>query len=56
MERNLSEPELYAQLIIRSIPQGNTTKLEGRGMIYLTAVEYLSNIFIYEETKVWNVL
>lgn len=55
-ERNLLEPELYAQLIRRTIPLGNSPKLEGNGMVYLTAVEYLSNIFIYEEeTEVLNV-
>jgi major intracellular serine protease len=55
-ERNLSEPEIYAQLIRRTIPLGNSPKLEGSGMVYLTAVEYLSNIFIYdEETEALNV-
>jgi hypothetical protein len=29
MDRNLSEPELYAQLIKRTIPLGNSPKLEG---------------------------
>jgi major intracellular serine protease len=55
-ERNLTEPEIYAQLIRRTIPLGNSSKLEGSGMVYLTAVEYLSNISIYvEETEALNV-
>jgi major intracellular serine protease len=56
-ERNLSEQEIYAQLIRRTIPLGNSPKVEGSGMVYLTAVEYLSNIFIYdEETEALNVV
>jgi major intracellular serine protease len=43
-DRNLLEVEIYAQLIRRTIPLGNSPKLEGNGMVYLTAVEYLSNI------------
>jgi major intracellular serine protease len=55
-ERSLSEPEMYAQLIRRTIPLGNSPKLEGSGMVYLTAVDYLSNVFIYEEeSEVLNV-
>jgi major intracellular serine protease len=55
-ERILSEPEIYAQLIRRTIPLGYSPKLEGSGMVYLTAVEYLSNILMYgEETDVLNV-
>ncbi|MBU9707640.1 S8 family peptidase [Paenibacillus sp. AK121] len=44
-ERELTEPELYAQLIKRTIPLGNSPKLEGNGLLYLTAVEELSRIF-----------
>ena len=44
-ERNLTEPELYAQLIRRTIPMGNSPKLEGNGLIYLTVPEHLSEIF-----------
>lgn len=44
-ERNLTEPELYAQLIKRTIPLGNSPKLEGNGLLYLTAVDYLSDLF-----------
>ncbi|MFP3813881.1 S8 family serine peptidase, partial [Bacillus sp. SIMBA_005] len=38
-ERNLTEAELYAQLIKRTIPLGNSPKLEGNGMLYLTTEE-----------------
>ncbi|MFP5112219.1 S8 family peptidase [Bacillaceae bacterium C204] len=44
-ERNLTEPELYAQLIKRTIPLGNSPKLEGNGLLYLTTVDYLSDLF-----------
>ncbi|WP_210367851.1 S8 family peptidase [Bacillus sp. REN3] len=44
-ERSLSEPELYAQLIKRTIPLGNSPKLEGNGLVYLTVPEHLSRIF-----------
>ncbi|MBY0120418.1 S8 family peptidase [Bacillus sp. S/N-304-OC-R1] len=47
-ERNLSEPELYAQLIKRTIPLGYSPKLEGNGLIYLTVPEHLANIFDLE--------
>ncbi|MEH7336349.1 S8 family peptidase [Neobacillus drentensis] len=53
-ERNLSEPELYAQLIRRTVPLGYSPKLEGNGMVYLTAVDYLVNVF-NETTNVVNV-
>ncbi|GHH96941.1 S8 family peptidase [Neobacillus kokaensis] len=49
-ERNLTEPELYAQLIKRTIPLGNSPKLEGNGMAYLTAPEHLKKIFEQKET------
>ncbi|MED3623322.1 S8 family peptidase [Neobacillus thermocopriae] len=44
-ERDLSESELYAQLIKRTVPLGNSPKLEGNGLIYLTVTDYLSEIF-----------
>ncbi|WP_445491391.1 S8 family peptidase [Niallia sp. 03133] len=44
-ERNLSEPELYAQLIKRTVPLGNTPKLEGNGLLYLTAPDELMKAF-----------
>lgn len=44
-DRTLSEPELYAQLIKRTIPLGNSPKLEGNGLVFLTVPEHLSRIF-----------
>lgn len=44
-ERNLTGPELYAQLIKRTVPLGTSPKIEGNGMLYLTAVDYLTEIF-----------
>lgn len=44
-ERNLTEPELYAQLIKRTVPLGHSPKLEGNGLLYLTAVDYLEEVF-----------
>lgn len=43
--RDLTETELYAQLIKRTIPLGNSPRLEGNGLLYLTAQEELSKIF-----------
>lgn len=44
-ERELTECELYAQLIKRTVPLGNTPKLEGNGLVYLTVKDHLSEIF-----------
>jgi major intracellular serine protease len=44
-ERDLTEPEIYAQLIKRTVPLGNSPKLEGNGMVYLTVVDYLTEVF-----------
>jgi major intracellular serine protease len=44
-ERELTEPEIYAQLIKRTVPLGNSPKIEGNGMLYLTAVDYLEGVF-----------
>ncbi|MCS0674085.1 S8 family peptidase [Cytobacillus firmus] len=44
-ERKLSEPELYAQLIRRTVPLGNSPKLEGNGLVYLTVPEHLAGLF-----------
>lgn len=44
-ERSLSEPELYAQLIKRTVPLGNSPKLEGNGLLFLTVEDYLSDVF-----------
>ena len=43
--RKLSEPELFAQLIKRTVPLGNSPKLEGNGLVYLTVPEHLAQIF-----------
>lgn len=42
-ERKLTEPELYAQLVKRTIPLGYPKSLEGNGLIYLTAPELLAD-------------
>ncbi|KON88483.1 serine protease [Sporosarcina globispora] len=47
-ERQLSEPELYAQLIRRTVPLGNSPKLEGNGLVYLTVPEHLAGMFDQE--------
>lgn len=44
-ERNLTEPELYAQLIKLTVPLGSSAKLEGNGLLYLTVAKELTNIF-----------
>lgn len=44
-ERNLTEHELYAQLIKRTVPLGNSPKLEGNGLVYLNVMDELSKIF-----------
>lgn len=43
--RPLTEPELYAQLIKRTVPLGYPLTLEGNGLLYLTATEHLETIF-----------
>ena len=54
--RQLSEPELYAQLIKRTVPLGFSPRLEGNGLIYLTVLDHLTNVFEQEnETLVLNV-
>ena len=54
--RQLSEPELYAQLIKRTVPLGFSPKLEGNGLIYLTVLDHLTNVFEQEnEMLVLNV-
>ncbi|KEZ52600.1 S8 family peptidase [Metabacillus indicus] len=40
-DRTLTEAELYAQLIKRTIPYGNPKTLEGNGLLYLTAPDLL---------------
>ncbi|MEK5068923.1 S8 family peptidase [Sporosarcina sp. FSL K6-1508] len=54
-ERKLSESELYAQLIKRTVPLGNSAKLEGNGLIYLTVLDHLAKVFDQEvKTMVMN--
>ncbi|WP_251551167.1 S8 family peptidase [Neobacillus muris] len=48
-ERELTEPEIYAQLIKRTVPLGFSPKLEGNGLVYLTAVNYLADVFKTDE-------
>ncbi|MRG85244.1 S8 family peptidase [Salinibacillus xinjiangensis] len=44
-ERQLSEAELYAQLIRRTVPLGHPPQTEGNGMIYLPLLGELQTIF-----------
>ncbi|WP_462413632.1 S8 family peptidase [Neobacillus sp. Marseille-QA0830] len=44
-ERKLTELEVYAQLIKRTVPLGHSPKMEGNGMVYLTAADYLAEVF-----------
>ncbi|PLR95026.1 S8 family peptidase [Bacillus sp. T33-2] len=44
-DRNLSEPELYAQLIKRTVPLGNSPKIEGNGLLYLTLLDHVEKVF-----------
>lgn len=54
--RQLSETELYAQLIKRTVPLGFSPRLEGNGLVYLTVLEHLTNVFEQEiEMLVLNV-
>ena len=54
--RKLSEPELYAQLIRRTVPLGHSPKLEGNGLVYLTVLDHLAGLFDQEvKSKVLNV-
>jgi major intracellular serine protease len=43
-ERTLSEPEIYAQLIKRTLPLGNPRTLEGNGLLNLNLPEILAKI------------
>ncbi|WP_071459687.1 S8 family peptidase [Bacillus massilinigeriensis] len=44
-ERDLTETELYAHLIKRTVPLGNSPKLEGNGLLYLTIQEHVKKVF-----------
>ncbi|RFU65292.1 S8 family peptidase [Peribacillus glennii] len=47
-ERSLTVPELYAQLIKRTVPLGNSPQLEGNGLLYLTVTDHLADLFTKE--------
>ncbi|MED4228263.1 S8 family peptidase [Neobacillus cucumis] len=47
-ERELTVPELYAQLVKRTVPLGFSPKLEGNGMVFLTAIDYLTDVFNHD--------
>lgn len=49
-ERELTEAELYAQLIKRTLPLGFNTKFEGNGLLYLTLLNTLSST--YQKLKI----
>ncbi|KGP72322.1 S8 family peptidase [Pontibacillus yanchengensis] len=51
--RRLSEPELYAQLIRRTVPLGHSSQAEGNGLLTLTLVEKLDNL-LNTFTINWN--
>jgi len=44
-ERDLTEPELYSQLIKRTVPLGNSPKIEGNGLVYLTLLDHVKKVF-----------
>ncbi|GGN98878.1 S8 family peptidase [Saccharibacillus kuerlensis] len=48
-ERTLTEPELYAQLVRRTVPLGTSPRFEGNGLLYLTALEELARAFRPED-------
>ena len=50
--RKLSEPEIYAQLIKRTVPLGYERTSEGNGLLDL--LEYIKNIsYEYEMFLIW---
>lgn len=55
-ERELTEAELYAQLIKRTLPLGYTAKFEGNGMVYLTLLDYLDSIFEDLKAKSFSIM
>jgi major intracellular serine protease len=50
-ERDLTVPELYAQLIKRTVPLGNSPKIEGNGLVYLTLQDHVKNVFDQKVVK-----
>ncbi|WP_112180203.1 S8 family peptidase [Paraliobacillus zengyii] len=55
-ERELTEAELYAQLIRRTLPLGYSAKFEGNGLVYLTLLDYLDSIFDNLKTKSFAIM
>ena len=51
-ERVLTEPELYAQLIKRTVSLGNSPKAEGNGLIYLTLLDFIKKVYEQQDTNV----
>ncbi|TCN24812.1 S8 family peptidase [Mesobacillus foraminis] len=50
-ERDLTVPELYAQLVKRTVPLGNSPKIEGNGMVYLTLLDHVKKVFDQKAVK-----
>lgn len=50
-ERDLTVPELYAQLIKRTVPLGNSPKIEGNGLVYLTLLDHVKSVFDQEVVR-----
>ena len=50
-ERNLTESELYSQLIKRTVPLGNSPKVEGNGLVYLTLLEHVKKVFDHQVVR-----
>jgi major intracellular serine protease len=55
-ERNLTEAELYAQLIRRTLPLGYSAKIEGNGMVYLTLMENIHRIAVELRNQLYDPL
>ncbi|KEZ49730.1 MULTISPECIES: S8 family peptidase [Metabacillus] len=51
-ERKMSEPEIYAQLMKRTIPLGFPKSLEGNGLIYLSAPDLLADYLKKEDLAI----
>ncbi|MDR6998976.1 S8 family peptidase [Neobacillus niacini] len=51
-ERELTEPELYSQLIKRTVPLGNSPKVEGNGLIFLTLLDFIKKVYEQQDTNV----
>lgn len=51
--RTLTEPEIYAQLIKRTVPLGCSNSAEGNGLLALNLVKQLEDLFTIYTTE-WN--